>query len=97
MTDTKVCTKCKVEKPIEDFYKHKTGIHCRCKTCYKTLQNERYQHKPTGFQSLDKEVQADVIRKLRDRSFKMKTIAKEAGIAFNTLARWMKEKQINTQ
>ena len=35
-TPTKVCTKCKEEKPVTEFYKHPTckdGLQSRCKSC----------------------------------------------------------------
>jgi len=38
---TKICTKCKVEKSIEMFHKHKAkkdGLHCDCKECAKAYQ-----------------------------------------------------------
>ena len=97
MSDTKVCTLCEIEKSVEDFYKHKNGTQTRCKACYKALQNYKYQKRPTGFESLSEQVQEDIIRKLRDRSIKLKTIAMEANISASTLARWMKEKQIKNQ
>jgi hypothetical protein len=33
---TKICSKCKIEKSIKDFYKRKTskdGLRCHCKKC----------------------------------------------------------------
>lgn len=39
--ETKVCGKCKQEKPISEFYKHKRdGYQSQCKTCRKEVQRE---------------------------------------------------------
>ncbi len=43
MTEMKVCSKCKLEKPLGEFYKHcghKDGLRSDCKSC-KTLKSER--------------------------------------------------------
>ena len=43
---TKVCTKCKVEKELSDFYKYKRGkygVMATCKVCKKEYQNEYAQ------------------------------------------------------
>ena len=40
MPDTKVCTKCRIEKPLEDFNSNKQrkdGRSSHCKTCHNTL------------------------------------------------------------
>lgn len=40
--DTKVCTKCGIEKPLEQFHKNKTNkdwLHWRCKECMKEYYN----------------------------------------------------------
>jgi 5-methylcytosine-specific restriction endonuclease McrA len=44
---TKVCTKCKTEKPLDDFYIDKRGKHgrySRCKPCFYEVTEER-RHK----------------------------------------------------
>lgn len=41
----KICTKCKKEKSIKEFYKHsgqKSGLHPNCKECVKIFYNEKY-------------------------------------------------------
>jgi 5-methylcytosine-specific restriction endonuclease McrA len=43
---TKICSKCKIEKPIIEFFKaklQKSGLTCRCKNCIKEYQ--KIQHK----------------------------------------------------
>ena len=44
--NTKVCTKCKEEKDIIEFYidmKNKDCLHPYCKDCYKQYNKERQQ------------------------------------------------------
>lgn len=40
--ETKICTRCKVDKPIEDFYKRKDGHDIWCKSCHKSYAAEKY-------------------------------------------------------
>ena len=45
---TKVCTKCKVEKELNDFHKKKSGkygVIGQCKTCKNEYDKERYKQK----------------------------------------------------
>ncbi len=41
---TKICSKCKVEKPLEDFYPQagRNGRRASCKECVKEHSTERY-------------------------------------------------------
>lgn len=44
-TVLKTCTKCSVEKPVSEFYKHKRvacGFGARCKDCTSAYQKDRY-------------------------------------------------------
>jgi len=45
--ETKVCSKCKIEKPLSEFHKQKSGkygVHGWCKTCFSNWQKEhRYR------------------------------------------------------
>ena len=42
----KICSKCKQEKPVSDFYKHKRdGYQSRCKPCHRE-GNREYRRKP---------------------------------------------------
>lgn len=46
--DTKVCTKCKVEKPLSDFWRHhitKDGYAYRCKSCIEREKKQRLARK----------------------------------------------------
>ena len=45
---TKICSKCKTEKPFSEFYKDKgeeNGITSQCKHCYLRYQNEHVEQK----------------------------------------------------
>lgn len=44
LVKTRICNKCKAEKPLSEFYKNprvKSGVKAICKECYKKEQNER--------------------------------------------------------
>jgi hypothetical protein len=46
VSESKVCTKCKVTKPLSDFrkcYKSKSGLTSQCRECYNAYMN-RYYH-----------------------------------------------------
>ena len=52
---TKICSKCKEEKPIEDFSKRKPskdGLQARCKTC--CAADKAWQAKNRGVAATDK-------------------------------------------
>lgn len=45
---TKVCSRCKISKPLSDFKKDKSkylGVRCECKECGKKMVEEAYQEK----------------------------------------------------
>ena len=45
-SETKVCTKCNTEKPIEDFRTHKSGyVLNQCRSCEKSIALARSQAK----------------------------------------------------
>ena len=47
----KICSKCKISKPLSEFYKDKTnndGLYSSCKLCKKTSAVALY-HGPTGY------------------------------------------------
>lgn len=50
--NVKICLECKVEQPLENFYKHKEcrgGLTPRCKSCARRAANIRYQNDPEKF------------------------------------------------
>ena len=51
---TKICSKCKKEKPISGFYKQRTaknGYKNQCKKCYNNLRNTE-GYKPVSYTHL---------------------------------------------
>jgi hypothetical protein len=44
---TKVCSRCKVEKPRSEYYEGdtKSGLHYWCKQCYCEYQRERWANR----------------------------------------------------
>jgi hypothetical protein len=58
---TKICTKCKVEKPLNDYYKHKNGkdgLNPVCKPCWKEetksfeKNNPRYEYRKERYEKI---------------------------------------------
>jgi hypothetical protein len=47
VTFEKICTVCRISKPITEFYKHKKGLFGvigTCKTCYSLKRTEKYRN-----------------------------------------------------
>ena len=72
----KICTKCKVEKPFSDYYKHKNGkdgLNPVCKMCWKEenkvfeQNNPRYDYRNNRYQSIKTEHNKAVIRRAKER------------------------------
>ena len=54
----KKCSKCSIEKPLTDYYKHKTnkdGLHCWCKSCVNE-STKKYFKTDKGKKELKKSV-----------------------------------------
>ena len=52
--DKKVCTKCKEEKLITEFYKNKHGSHfAECKECNKNRMKTRYKKDPAKIKRIN--------------------------------------------
>ncbi len=73
---TKICTKCKVEKPFNDYYKHKNGkdgLNPVCKLCWKEenkmfeQNNPRYEYRSKRYQSIKTEHNKAVIKRTKER------------------------------
>ena len=47
----KNCTKCDVEKPSSEYYKHRGGLYSSCKECKKKSQASRYEPNPIVLKS----------------------------------------------
>jgi predicted HNH restriction endonuclease len=53
--ETKVCSSCKIEKPISEFYPqktHKYGVMSMCKNCFNKLCNDRWIKRKKQYISL---------------------------------------------
>lgn len=60
----KVCSRCKQEKPITDFYKNnnnKSGLDSHCKSCHNTRINERRRKQRKALRELTKAIPSEVI------------------------------------
>lgn len=65
--ETKVCTKCKCEKSIEDFGKRgrsKDGFESQCKDCY-NLRKRKWSNSSLGMEAYLKHLQRMRSKKLR--------------------------------
>jgi|ERR1017187_318700 hypothetical protein len=54
---TKVCSNCKIEKPLSDFYKYKKsrdGVRTSCKDCCKAARKKYVEENPTKIQEINK-------------------------------------------
>ena len=53
MKDTQVCTKCKVEQPLDNFYKEKGYIRKSCIACKKETMKQYYFKTKGSFRARD--------------------------------------------
>lgn len=56
--ETKICTKCKKELPVEEFHwrdKSKGKRRSECKTCHNSFMKEKYQDKKQTFEQMKSE------------------------------------------
>merc|ERR1712074_234937 len=54
----KVCSKCKKNKPLTDYYKDKhapKGVRSSCKQCHKPVKKEIYQNNKEKYKQWNKE------------------------------------------
>jgi hypothetical protein len=54
---TKICSVCKIEKPVSDFYKHslsKDGLRACCKQCFKCSRKKYVEENPSKIQETNK-------------------------------------------
>jgi hypothetical protein len=64
--DTKVCSKCGVEKPVEEFYicrREKSGRQCRCKVCTKENNAEAVNESKKRYVERNREAVRDSKRR----------------------------------
>jgi 5-methylcytosine-specific restriction endonuclease McrA len=110
MVMKKICTKCGINKALEDFYedsRHKDGRQSECKSCHKLaqakydksdkgkLRDAKYEKSDKGKLTRAKYAKSDK-GKLRDAKY-MKTDKGKATVARkNSKSRYWKSKTINT-
>lgn len=46
--ETKVCNKCKIEKPHSEYYKHKGGLYYICKPCHRGVMKDKMRDRREG-------------------------------------------------
>lgn len=67
----KICSKCKLEKPLEDFYKSKKGLHghkSQCKICDRDYHKEWVGQNSDKIAIIDKRWKEENKPKLREKS-----------------------------
>lgn len=66
---TKICTKCKIEKPIKDFSKHKItkdGLNHRCRECNSDRHKKYYQEHEQEHRDYNKKYRQEHGQERRD-------------------------------
>ena len=90
--ETKLCGKCRQEKPVSEFYKSKRdGYRSRCKSCHR---EDNLEYAKTGYYSeYGKEYfkRPDVKRRAADR---IKKYSQDPQKRFKFLARWYAKRMI---
>lgn len=64
-TKLKICQECKLEKPLSEFYKHKSrqdGLRANCKECGKKAAREFYRRNPSPYKQ-----RSHVFRKKKEK------------------------------
>lgn len=89
----KVCSACKIEKEITEFYKHKLGkegLHANCKSCmkdYRVATKERIALSYKGYRDRNKDrinaSNRQYYQSLKGRYGSYKNNAKKRGISFD--------------
>jgi hypothetical protein len=71
---TKICSKCKIEKNIEDYGKKRNRLQAFCKQCNKQNLKEHYKHNKDAYLERNKNKQvlnkANLLDYLNDKSCK---------------------------
>ena len=88
---TKICSKCKLEKPIDDFHKSKKGLYNRyniCKICKNSLKrSDSYKEKTRLYKQSEKGKQVNKEWTIRKKELLLiasaKHRAKKYGLDFN--------------
>lgn len=97
MSDSKICSKCGIRKPLEDFYpniKSNDGLEYWCKDCFTLRKHNQYHHKPLNLKPNDinflidryKELlKTEKDKEIRSKYFlRIKNLKIELGRVFNS-------------
>jgi len=73
MKKTKICTKCKIEKPLSEFYKsfdNKVRFHSYCKKCVKEIKGKCAKNSSESMKELRKwaEINSERMKELKRRA-----------------------------
>lgn len=66
---TKICTKCKEEKPLEGFYRNKSGkdkLHSQCRECMSKYARKRREENREQYRERDRKYREEHREKRRD-------------------------------
>lgn len=77
------CSKCKVEKPVSEFYKDKgskNGFNCQCKKCRDLYKKNNVEYKAVEYKRIKERHIRDPRQKILSQA---KVRAKEEGIPFS--------------
>src|SRR5205809_1088050 len=81
-----ICTKCKSDKPANDFYKKMT----ECKTCIKARSKARYVKRPKGFEKLPYDERKAIYDSYHNTST-LAVCAAKHNILYQNLKNWRKK------
>ncbi|GAH19577.1 unnamed protein product [marine sediment metagenome] len=72
---TKICPKCKIEKPLSEFYKdngRKLGVRCYCKLCIIEIRKIKYQKNPERYKEYVRNYNLKNRKKLKEKRNKLR-------------------------
>lgn len=72
---TKICPKCKIEKPLSEFYEdnsRKLGVRCYCKLCIIEIRKIKYQKNPKRYKEYVRNYNLKNRKKLKEKRNKLR-------------------------
>ena len=100
MNISKECKICKVNKPINDYYRNKktTYYHSNCLQCVNQMRslyitNKNYVKKLTGLAKYSQNVQ-DYVREAIRNKVDIKEISENSNIHKSTISNWIRNNKI---
>lgn len=67
MGETKTCTKCRIEKPVGEFHKHRSGYNPRCKVCRNEERKAYYEENREAALERERRYREANVDKIRER------------------------------